>query len=89
MKKSLSIKIQLLKYLVETKELITASQVNRSNANQYLIPLAEQGLIKRGYINGSKCKFAYVDSDVIEKAKSFLNKHNALNITIDINLIRA
>ncbi|MDK2084414.1 hypothetical protein [Aliarcobacter butzleri] len=81
-------KLQILKYLVDTKELLTASQISKSNANQYLIPLANMKLIKRHKINNSKCLFSYVDSDVINKAKDYLKKYNALNITVDRNLVR-
>jgi hypothetical protein len=89
MKNSTTIKLQILKYLIDTKKIITASQISKSNANQYLIPLEKMKVIKRGYINGSICKFSYVDDDVIEKAKEYLVKHNALNITVDKNLLRA
>lgn len=89
MNESLTIKLQILKYLVDTGNCVTASQISRSNANQYLKPLENMQLIKRHKIDNSKCLFSYVDTNVIEKAKEYLKKHNALNITIDKKLVRA
>lgn len=82
------IKLQILKYLVETGNRVTASQISKSNANQYLGPLQDMKLIKRHKINNSKCLFSYVDDDVIDKAKEYLKKSNALNITVSKNLVR-
>lgn len=88
MKKSQTIKLQILKFLIDTRKLITASQISVSNANQYLKPLENLELIKRHKINNSICKFSYVDDDVIEKAKNYLMRNNALNITVDKNIFK-
>lgn len=88
MNQSLSIKLQILKYLVETGNYVTASQIGRSNANQYLKPLENMNLIKRHKIENSKCLFSYVDGDIVDKAKEYLKRNNALNIAIDRNLVR-
>jgi len=82
-----TIKLQLLKYLVDTKELLTASQISKSNANQYLIPLADMGLIKRHKINNSKCKFAYVDNDTRLKAEDYLKRFNLISLPTPMEIV--
>lgn len=79
--KSHNIKLQILKYLFDTKKLLTASQIGVSNANQYLIPLADMKLIKRHTINNSKCKFSYIDSDTRLRAEDYLKRFNLLTPT--------
>lgn len=71
-------KLQILKYLVDTKEHITAAQISVSNANQYLISLEEMKLVKRHKINNSICKFAYVDNETEQKAQEYLKRFNFL-----------
>lgn len=86
-KKSLTNKLQILKYLLEMKVRLTASQIAVSNANQFLIPLEHMKLIKRHTINNSRCKFAYIDNDTRLKVKDYLAKHNELNTPTPLHIV--
>lgn len=87
--KSHTITLQILKYLVDTKKPLTASQIRVSNANQYLIPLADMELIKRHKINNSKCKFSYVDNDTRLKAEDYLKRFNLMLLPTPMGLINS
>ena len=82
-----TIKLQILKYLVDTKKLLTASQIGVSNANQYLGPLADMELIKRHKINNSKCKYSYVDDDTRLKAEDYLKRFNFISLPTPMEIV--
>lgn len=82
-----TIKLQILKVLYDTKMQLTASQFSKSNANQYLGPLADMGLIKRHKINNSKCKFAYVDNDTRLKAEDYLKRYNLISLPTPMEIV--
>ena len=85
--KSHTIKLQILKYLFDTKKPLTASQIGVSNANQYLIPSADMNLIKRHKINNSKCKFSYIDNDTRLKAEDYLKRFNLMLMPTPLHIV--
>jgi len=83
-------KQKILKVLYDTKMQLTASQIGISNANQHLIDLENQKLIKRVDVQrekGSPFKIGYVDNDTKLKAEDYLKRYNLILLPTPMEIV--
>lgn len=83
-------KQKILKVLFDTKIQLTASQIGISNANQHLIDLENQKLIKRVDVpreKGSPFKIGYVDNDTRLKAEDYLKRFNLISLPTPMEIV--